>query len=80
MLLAKKKKKGYWAMEMKHYYLVKESELGRVILKNIFSFIEFMIRQINPVDFYEFINLIFKCTIEIILWQRRWPFPEVFFN
>lgn len=67
-------------MEMKHYYLVKESELGRVILKNIFSFIEFMIRQINPVDFYEFINLIFKCTIEIMLWQRRWPFPEVFFN
>lgn len=54
-------------MEMKHYYLVKESELGRVILKNIFSFIEFMIRQINPVDFYEFINLIFKCTIEIML-------------
>ena len=67
-------------MEMEHYYLAKESELGRVILNNVFSFIEFMIRKINPVDFYEFINLIFACTIEIMLWQRRWPFPEVFFN
>ena len=33
-------------MQMEHYYLAKESELEGVILNNIFSFIEFMIRKL----------------------------------
>ena len=56
--MASKKKKRILGDGNEALLLVKESELGRVILKNIFSFIEFMIRKINPVDFYEFINLI----------------------
>lgn len=69
-------------MEMKHYYLVKESELGESHFKEYFQFFYRIYdqTQINPVDFYEFINLILSVQQKSCYDREDDHFLEVFFN